>query len=88
MSEDRPLDRLGWLERAIPETRRFCEEVERDAVVERAMAGVGSSSYDFEIDLNSQAVMARKTLALMEQERRSIVTRQRIRAEKQAQEEA
>jgi hypothetical protein len=27
------LDRLAWLERAIEETRLFCEAVERDAVM-------------------------------------------------------
>ena len=69
------LDRLAWLEQAIEETRQFCEAVERDAVMERGMAVFGSSDYDWEIDLNHRAVMARKTLELMEEERRSILER-------------
>jgi hypothetical protein len=78
-SEIRPLDRLGWLQRAIAQTEAFCHEVERDSELERGMARFGSSDYDGEIDLDHQAVLARTTLALMEEERRSILARKVMR---------
>jgi hypothetical protein len=39
----------------------------------------GSSDYDWEIDLNHQAEIARKTVALMEDERRSLIARKEMR---------
>lgn len=81
------LNRLSWLDRAIGETRQFCESIEADAAMERGMASFGSADYDSEIDLNNQAKMSRETLALMEKERRSIIARDRARAKKRAAEE-
>jgi hypothetical protein len=76
--------RLPWLERAIPETESFCESLERDAEKERAMGRFGTSDYDFEIDLNRQAEMARKTLAMLEDERQSIRARAALREQRRA----
>ena len=76
---DRKLDRLSWLERAITDTRRFCKTIEAEAETERAFPPFGSLDDDFEIDLNHQAELARRTLASMEEERRSIRARDRMR---------
>lgn len=85
-SDGQSLNRLSWLEPAIEETRAFCDAVEKDAELERGMAAFGSLDYDWEIDLNHQAVMARKTLALMEEERASILARARMRKERERRE--
>ena len=79
---DRKLDRLSWLERAITDTRRFCKAIEVDAEIEGASFAFGSLDDDFEIDLNHQAELARRTLASMEEERRSIRARNRMREER------
>jgi hypothetical protein len=54
--------------------------------MERGMSAFGTSDYDWEIDLHHRAVLARKTLALMEEERQSILARTRKRAEREERE--
>jgi hypothetical protein len=54
--------------------------------MERGMAVFGSSDYDWEIDLNHQAVMAKKTLEPMEEERRSILERKGWRERREREE--
>jgi hypothetical protein len=76
--------RLPWLERAIPETETFCESIEQDAEMERSMTRFDMADYDFEIDLNHQAEMARRTLVLMQNERQSILARRTLRKGRQS----
>jgi hypothetical protein len=42
------------------------------------MTRFGSADYEFEIDLNHRAEMARRTLALMAEDSQSTLTRQRM----------
>ncbi len=81
-----PTDRLAWLEGAIAETRGFCEWIEATAAEELRFTRFDSWDYDFELDLNAQAKMARGTLGLLEQERSSILARNKMRAERAARE--
>jgi hypothetical protein len=83
---EKGLDRLAWLERAIRETESFCEAVESTAEEERALARFDSVDYDFEVDLVHAAALARKTLALLEEERSSILARRQLRDERAARE--
>jgi hypothetical protein len=57
--------------------------VPRRRPLEREMIRFGSADYEFETDLNNRAEMARRTLALKEENRQSILTRPRIRQRRQ-----
>ena len=70
--------RLVWLERARGDTN-FCEAIERDAEVERAMTRFSSADYEFEIGLNHQAELARRTLALCQGQAGEALSRRRSR---------
>lgn len=66
LQEATGFERERWLRVAIAETASFCQLIEDEAVMERGFSRFGSSDYDFEIDLNHQAKLARETLARME----------------------
>jgi hypothetical protein len=75
-------DRLDWLEHAINETRRFIEG-QRDAATEGPQEGFGG-----EVDRAAAQKQAATTLATLEAERRSLLSRLRMRERKQTEENA